>query len=102
MTLQAFVAFCNGIACAGALSAGIFFYRFWRLSGDRFFLWFTAAFALLAIQWMALVGANPDAESRPYYYLLRLLAFLFIIAAAIQKNRRLGPRRTDEPGAHLP
>jgi hypothetical protein len=88
MTLQPLTAFCYGIACAGALSAGMFFYRFWRLSGDRFFLWFSGAFALLAIQWVALVGAQPDAESRPYYYLPRLTAFLFIIAAVVQKNRR--------------
>ncbi len=91
--LQPFAAFCYGVACAGALSVGVFFYRFWRLSGDRFFLWFAAAFALLAMHWIALVGANPDAESRPYYYLLRLLAFLFIITAAVQKNRKPDPRR---------
>jgi hypothetical protein len=28
-----------------------------------------------------------DAESRPYYYVLRLVAFLLIITATIQKNR---------------
>ena len=91
MTLHPIAVFCYGVACAGAFTAGVFFYRFWRLSGDRFFLWFSAAFALLAAQWLALVGENPDAESRPYYYLPRLIAFLFIIAATVEKNRRPPP-----------
>ena len=88
MMTAAFTAFCYGIACTGAFCAALFFFRFWRLSGDSFFLWFTASFALLSLQWLVLVSANPDAESRPYYYVLRLIAFVLIIGAVVEKNRR--------------
>jgi hypothetical protein len=81
-------AFCYGIAFAAALSAGLFFLQFWRRSGDALFAWFAAAFALFAVQYLALAISNPDAETRPYYYMVRLLAFLLIIAGVLQKNRR--------------
>ena len=48
MMTAAFTAFCYGVAFAGAFCAAFFFFRFWRLSGDGFFLCFTASFALLA------------------------------------------------------
>jgi hypothetical protein len=95
MTLAPLTAFFHGVAFAASLAAAMYFFRFWRISRDPFFKWFAWAFVLLAIQWLALVGANPDAEARPYYYLLRLAAFVMIIVAALQKNRRkeAGARR---------
>jgi hypothetical protein len=98
--LGPFTSFCYGVAFAGACGVGLFFLRFWRVSGDPFFLWFASAFGLLAVQWMALVGINPSAETRPYYYLLRLLAFLFIIVAALQKTRQV-ERHATRPPHHL-
>jgi hypothetical protein len=102
MTLAPFTAFCYGVAFTGAVGAAMFFFRFWRISRDPFFAWFTAAFALLAFQWLALVGANPDAEARPYYYLLRLAAFVLIIAAAAQKNRRRERKEARSERANAP
>lgn len=102
MTPAPFTAFCYGVAFTGALGAAMFFFRFWRISRDPFFTWFAAAFALLAVQWLALVGANPDAETPPYYSLLRLAAFVMIIAAAAQKNRRRERREGAEPGRSRP
>ena len=91
--MTSFAAFWYGVAFAGACCAALFFFRFWRLSGDPFFSWFATAFTLLALQWLALVGDDPDAEARPYYYFLRLLAFVLIIFAAVEKNRRSEARR---------
>lgn len=87
MSMLPFTAFCYGVAFACSVSAATFFVRFWSATRDPLFAWFAAAFALLGIQWAALVGANPAAEARPYYYLPRLLAFVLIIVATTQKNR---------------
>lgn len=81
-------AFCYGVAFGCSASAATFFLRFFYTTRDPLFAWFAGAFALLGLHWAALVGANPAAESRPYYYLVRLTAFVMIIIAATQKNRR--------------
>jgi hypothetical protein len=87
MTPGTLVAFFYGVAFAGSLGAATFFVRFWSSSRDPLFAWFAAAFALLGFHWAALAGTNPDAETRPYFYLVRLLAFVLIIIATLQKNR---------------
>ena len=76
----------------GALSvtcgiAGLFFLRFWTLSRDRFFIFFTLAFWAFAIHWIGLGITNPGLETRHYFYAVRLLAFVLIIAGVIDKNR---------------
>lgn len=82
----------------GALSlasviAGLFFFRFWIISRDRLFVFFALAFWTLALHWMGLGIANPGIETRHYLYLVRLLAFVLIIAGILDKNRtaRAGP-----------
>ncbi len=81
------VIFLQGVSAAGAWAAGLFFLRFWRESRDTLFALFGAAFWLLALSWTLLALIDPTEESRPYIYTLRLLAFLLIIAATIEKNR---------------
>jgi hypothetical protein len=41
----------------------------------------------MSSSWALLGLVAPEAESRPYVYGLRLLAFLLVIAAIIDKNR---------------
>jgi hypothetical protein len=84
------VVFLQGVSAAGAWAAGLFFLRFWRESRDALFACFGAAFWLLALSWTLIALIDPIEEARPYAYGLRLVAFLLIIAAAVQKNR---PRR---------
>ena len=80
--------FLSGIFACAAGAIAVAFARFWRRSGDRFFLWFTIAFALLAIERFGAVAANVDPEaSAPLAYVLRLLAFLLIIVGIVEKNR---------------
>ena len=87
MTPGTIVAFCYGVAFACSIGAATFFLRFWFSARDPLFGWFAAAFALLGLHWAALVGANPAVEARPFFYLVRLLAFVLIIVATLQKNR---------------
>lgn len=79
--------FFSGAIAMGCAVCGLFFLRFWRRTGDRFFIAFAGAFWLLALQAATAVGNIPD-EVRSWTYLLRLAAFLLIIAAIVIKNRR--------------
>lgn len=87
MTPANIVVFLQGVSAAGACAAGLFFLRFWKDSGDRLFAFFAAAFWTLAASWTLLATTSPTEETRPYVYALRLVAFLLIIAATIDKNR---------------
>ncbi len=71
-----------------SFTAGLFFLRYWRSSGDRFFAFFAIAFWALGSNWALMVGRDPADEYLPYFYLLRLVAFLLIVAAIVDKNRR--------------
>ena len=68
--------------------AGLFFLKFWRVSKDRFFLFFLAAFWVLSLNWIVLVVEQPILESRQDAYVIRLVAFMLIIVGVIDKNRR--------------
>ena len=81
------VAFLGGVLAAGYLVAALFFLRFWRLSRDRLFAIFAAAFLLLAIQRVLLVLDFALVEDATWYYVLRLVAFLLILFAIVDKNR---------------
>ena len=93
MNLTAFI---SGIGFATFAASGVFFLKFWRASRDRFFLYFSIACWLLAIERAALqlVGhlvSNKDVavtEGGSWVYLIRLTAFLIIVCAAGQKNRK--------------
>lgn len=69
--------------------AGLFFLRFWRDTRDRLFGSFAAAFFLLALQRALLTALVDDPRSGAsiLLYVIRLLAFLLILWAIIDKNR---------------
>ncbi len=80
------------VLIAGALAAGyavasLFFLRFYRDTRDRLFVMFSIAFLLLAVQRVVLAIVSDDQEFTPWVYGLRLIAFLIILAAIIDKNR---------------
>ncbi|MES2264106.1 MAG: DUF5985 family protein [Pseudomonadota bacterium] len=77
----------GAIACA-SLVVALFFLRFWRSTRDRFFLYFSISFALEAISRLLLGAVLNAAEELPEFYLLRLLAYLLILIAIVDKNRR--------------
>ncbi len=82
--------FISGVIVTGYAVAGLFFLRFWRQSRDRLFAWFTAAFWLLGAQRAALAALEHGAPSSTWLYAVRLLAFLLILAAIVDKNRPRG------------
>lgn len=68
--------------------AGVFFLKFWWQSRDRFFLMFASAMFLLAANWFGVVIDGVRHEVNSIAYVVRLSAFLVIIAAIVDKNRR--------------
>lgn len=78
----------SGFLVASYGVAGLFFLRFWVSSRDRLFAMFAAAFWILAIQRLMLALSRAPFEEQALFYALRLLAFLIIIAAIVDKNRR--------------
>jgi len=80
--------FVYGALTMGYIVAGIFFLRFWRDTRDRLFAMFGAAFLILAIQRLGLEFTNDTNEHSTLWYYVRLLAFLIIIVAIFDKNRK--------------
>ena len=77
-----------GAIAALSFVIGSFFMRFWRVTGDRFFLLFGLSFWLEGTN-RVLVGAMPAwREDTPAYYQVRLLAYALILYAIIDKNRK--------------
>ena len=68
--------------------ASLFFFRFWRVTRDRLFLFFCLAFSTLALNWLGLAWQPSLSESQGEVFLLRLLAFTLIIVGVVDKNRR--------------
>ena len=86
MTIYVFLS--GAVTLAFAIAA-LFFLRFWRKTNDSLFAAFAVAFGLLGLNQALLVLTDMSSEERSWLYLLRLAAFLLILAIA-QKNRRAG------------
>jgi hypothetical protein len=74
------------VACCWV--AALFFFRFFRSTSDRLFLFFAASFAVFSLNWLGLALLEVPQESRHLVSLLRLLAFGLILAGIWDKNRR--------------
>ena len=81
-----------GAVTLGFVVAALFFLRFWRKTADRLFLAFAIAFALFALNQAAAQWLGAADERVGYTYVLRVVGFLFILWAIVDKN--LGRRRT--------
>jgi len=85
------IEFLFGAVTMGFLVAAGFFARFWRDTGDRLFVAFAVAFALLALNQALAQWLGAADERVAYTYLLRVLGFVLILAAIIDKNLRAKP-----------
>jgi hypothetical protein len=78
--------FLAGAAALGYAVAAVFFLRFWRTTRDRLFLAFGAGFALLACNQVLAALVEAGDERTPFVYSLRVLGFLIILWAIVDKN----------------
>lgn len=76
-----------GAIAMGTAAIGLFFLRFWRDGRDRLFLWFALSFFLQAVNRIALALSDHPNEGSPWHYSVRLVAYLLIIGAILDKNR---------------
>jgi hypothetical protein len=74
-----------GAIAMASLVAGLFFFRFYKSTHDRFFLFFAIAFWIESVNRVMLATIQVS-EDLPVFYLIRLAAFGLILFAIIDKN----------------
>jgi hypothetical protein len=80
------VDFVGGAITLGYVLLGLYFLRFWRRTRDALFANFAFAFWLLALNQAAASLTHIGEVETGWIYLIRLAAFLVIIAAIVRKN----------------
>lgn len=76
-----------GAIAMATLTIGLFFLRFWKKTRDHFFLFFAVAFGLEGLNRTLLGLIHSSTEDEPVFYLVRLLSFILILIAIVDKNR---------------
>jgi uncharacterized protein DUF5985 len=77
----------GALSMACAVTA-LLFLTFWKSTSDRFFLLFSLAFWLFALNWLLQAAYQPSTEHQHLAYLVRLPTFLLILIAIVDRNRR--------------
>ena len=98
--MMAFAHVLLGAVVMGDAVAALFFVRFWKVTGDRFFLFFAASFVADGVSRVVVDQGIPPFGHEALGYMIRILSYLFIIAAILYKNR--GVRTTRTVGRHNP
>ncbi|HEY6998824.1 MAG: DUF5985 family protein [Candidatus Binatia bacterium] len=75
-----------GAIAMASLVAALFFLRFWRDTKDRLFLFFSISFFVEGLNRFALAMVSDPNEDQPFFYVVRFLSFLLIVAAILDKN----------------
>ena len=76
----------TGAITMGSLVIALVFLRFWRDSGDRFFLYFALSFFIEGVHRLYSALHDAGGEDSPLHYLIRLLAYGLILWAILEKN----------------
>ena len=79
--------FLAGASAMGSAAIAVVFFRYWRATRDRLFLAFASAFLAFAANRCVQAASSDDGELLGVYS-LRLLAFVLIIVAIVDRNRR--------------
>jgi uncharacterized membrane protein HdeD (DUF308 family) len=79
--------FLLGVIVTASLACGVFFLKYLRRTRDSLFLAFGAAFIIEGINRACFLFLDRPDEGSPAIYVVRLLAFLLILAAIVRKNR---------------
>ena len=91
-----------GAVIMGDCIAALFFVRFWKMTGDRFFLFFAASFVTVAVSRVVTDEAVPPFGYEPLGYMIRIVSYLFIIAGILYKNTSARTSRAAAPPRHTP
>ena len=88
MSAAELLQYMHGALVMGCFIVGLKFLKYWRLSRDRFFIFFAAAFWIFALGWGLRAFIESHGEHGHFAYLPRLVAFLLILIGIFDKNRR--------------
>jgi hypothetical protein len=80
------VQFLAGAVTLAHLVAAVYFVRFWRKTSDRLFINFASAFLLFALNQLVISILGTADERYNYAYVLRVLGFVLILFAIVDKN----------------
>lgn len=83
--------FLSGGIAVGSFAIGLYFLRYWRSSGDRFFLFLLLSFWIESGNRVAMAFTQTSNESLPVHYLIRLVSYGLILVAIWEKNRARRP-----------
>jgi len=86
------IQFLEGAVTMCYIIAAVHFLRFWHKTSDRLFLSFASAFVLFALNQFIVSSLWAADERNSYAYILRILGFLLILLAILEKNL-FSPRR---------
>jgi hypothetical protein len=79
--------FLAGAIAIAHWAVGLFFFRFWHRTRDRLFLAFAVSFWLLSAEHCLRLTLPAAQDNSTFIYGFRLVAFILIIGAVIDKNR---------------
>ena len=77
-----------GAIVMASFVAGLFFFRYWRSSRDKFFLYFALSFWIEGANRVVLGLVGASSEFEPVFYGVRVIAYGLIVVAILQKNRK--------------
>jgi hypothetical protein len=80
------LSFLAGLVTAGFLVIALFFFRYWRRTGDGLLAWFGAAFLVLGGNQALAELIELGRDEQGWVWVLRLVAFGLIIVGIAQKN----------------
>jgi hypothetical protein len=82
----------TGAIGMASLIAALFFLRFWKTTHDRFFLYFAVSFLIQGVNRFFLVQGAQASDDTPIGYLFRLISYMLIVIAVIDKNRSVSEK----------
>jgi uncharacterized membrane protein HdeD (DUF308 family) len=82
-----------GAIVMASILIALFFVRFWRDSGDRFFLYFALSFLIQGVHRAVITFSAATHEDAPLHYVVRLLAYGLILWAILEKNWPRGKQK---------
>ncbi len=88
--------FLFGAVAMAFVVVALHFLRFWQKTRDLLFLSFAVSFLIQAGSQLALAASANVSESRPIFYVPRLIAYLLLLGGIASKN--LVPKRFGNEG----
>lgn len=80
---------CGMITACNWIAATVFF-RFWRQTRDRLFLFFAFAFIVFGFSRVPRAFLDPASPWAIYSFIVRFIAYASILAAIVDKNMKSG------------